>query len=114
MRLSDVDAYMIRRAMARMPIELDNVSPIVAMLLTGIDTSTPDGWNLLSDLVNKDAVIGAQVMAIDPKKPLPKSDDSVYVPPLPGYAVPYLEDARADYAPYYDVRGREPKQINMK
>lgn len=29
-------------------------------------------------------------------------------------SVPYLEDARADYAPYYDVRNREAKQIQRE
>jgi hypothetical protein len=31
-----------------------------------------------------------------------------------GISVPYLEEARADYAPYYDVRGREPKQVQRE
>jgi hypothetical protein len=84
MTLSNQDAWAIKRALTKMDYSGAKLSPGIAMLLSSLDTSTPDGWTKLSDLVNNHPVIQEQVLKADPKKPVPaKQETVVYIPPLP-------------------------------
>jgi len=89
------DAYAMRRGLAKLPIGDVPLSPAMALLLNGLDCSTPDGWQTLSNLVSANPEISRQVLQIDPKQPLSKPADEVYIPSLPVYATPKDSDIKA-------------------
>ncbi len=81
--LSNQDAYVIARAMARLSTEEHKCSPATRMLLDMFDMSNPDSFNRLSDVL-RDRDWLQQVLAIDPKKPLESTKETkVFVPTLP-------------------------------
>lgn len=90
--LSEQDAYVLRRALARLETKDLPVSPGVALLLSGLDMQQSADWNRLSEIINKFPDLQKQVLAHDPKGPAPEQtatatdDEVVYIPPLPVYS----------------------------
>lgn len=86
MKISNVDAYALRRVIARMDVPNDlQLSPMVQAIIAANDCKTPDGWNALSNIIAADPDVQSQVLAIDPKQPptINHGTNRIPVPALP-------------------------------
>lgn len=100
MELSPRDAWLVRRAMVKYPIDESTASPAVKLMLRAYDLSTDDGYARFSQVVTSDTELLTQVMRLDPAKPptpetTASSDPIVFVPPLPAAARLTDESLRA-------------------
>lgn len=92
MDLSPQDAFTLRRAMARMPIDPAQCSPGISLMLRGFNLLTDDGYQRFSQVVTSDTDLLVQVMRLDPNQPpvaaaAPAAQEPVaFVPPLPDAA----------------------------
>jgi len=87
MNLTEHDAYALRRAVAMMDVPPGlTLSPLVEALLASLDWKHDRAhWSILQQILSRDTTISAQVLRVDPNKPLPtaaKVNDDTYVPPL--------------------------------
>ena len=87
MNLTEHDAYALRRAVAMMDVPPGlTLSPLVEALLATLDWKHDRShWAILQQILSRDTTISAQVLRVDPNKPLPtaaKLNDDTYVPPL--------------------------------
>lgn len=89
LQLTPNDAYAFRRVLSKMDVPDDLIlSPLASLLLKSLDPqNNPAGWQTLQDIATQNHEIMQQIMYIDPKSPPPKpetrSNDELYVPPLP-------------------------------
>ena len=94
MTLSDKDAWILRRAIAKQPLEdIEPDNSLLALLFRVYDISTDDGYSHISRFVTFDTDIMTRVMQMDPTQPVPETDkpdaiedDLIYVPSLPDNA----------------------------
>lgn len=86
-RLTDQDAYVLRRAIARKDVTNLVMSPGVALLVQALCSQTTEVRNELVESIFKIPGLAQHVYQFDPDAPAPnpKSDD-IYIPPLPYYA----------------------------
>jgi len=87
MNLTEHDAYALRRAVAMMDVPPGlTLSPLVEALLASLNWKYDRAhWSILQQILSRDTTISAQVLRVDPNKPLPtviKANDDTYVPPL--------------------------------
>ncbi|MFZ4814791.1 MAG: DUF3987 domain-containing protein [Phototrophicaceae bacterium] len=87
-RFSSADYYVLARALARLPVEDIDCSPPIKFMVEMFNPSDPDMFNKFTDALRGLGVL-QDVLAIDPKQPLPKKKAksvTVYIPPLPSSA----------------------------
>ena len=88
MKLSEQDAYALRRAVAMMdiPVEL-NVSTLVGSLLATLDWKhNPTHWSLLQQIITHEPAVSAQILQVDPNAAAPTEaapEHEPFVPTLP-------------------------------
>ena len=87
-RLSDRDAYALRRAMARMERDASvPVTPGIELLLSSFDLQSDEGYQQFNRILTTNQSLIEQIIKVDPTTPpqsAAKTDENiVYVPPLP-------------------------------
>jgi hypothetical protein len=102
MDLSPQDAFILRRAMARMPIDAKQLSPALNLMMRAYNLDNPDGYQQFSSVITSDTDLLVQIMKVDPNTPPAQPttqsaaiDPIVYVPPLPREAQLTSEAIRA-------------------
>lgn len=94
MTLSDKDAWILRRAIAKQPLQdVEPDNPLLSLLFKMYDITTDEGYSRISQFVTFDTDVMTHVMKMDPTQAAPKPEtpdaidgDLVYVPELPAAA----------------------------
>lgn len=90
MELTTQDAWVLRRAMARMPIDNTQLSPALSLMMKAYNLDSNEGYQQFSSVITSDNELLIQVMKLDPNTQPEQSpavskasDPIVYIPPLP-------------------------------